>query len=100
MSDRLPNARPPTEEPSRVTPDGDRVAPNRNRSSRLMLFTNTSLGRGEIHALGTDDGLKIETQGAVDINNVGARALGDKVVNKVVSNLPIIPRFSLSLSRR
>ena len=31
---------------------------------------------------------------------MGARALGDKVVNKVVSNLPIIPRFSLSLSRR
>ena len=98
MSDRLPNGPPPTEEPSRVTGDGDRVA-NRNRSSRLTTYTNTSLGRGEIHALpGTDDGLEIGTQAAA-ADNVGARAQGDKVVNKVVSNLPDHPQI-FTLSRR
>ena len=94
VSDRLPNGPPPTEEPSRVTGDGDRVA-NRNRSSRLTTYTNTSLGRGEIHALpGTDDGSEIGREGAV-----GARAQGDKVVNKVVSNLPDHPQI-FTLSRR
>ena len=52
-----------------------------------------------LSSLHGSDGSEIEPQGASgDNNNAGARALGDKVVNKVVSNLPIIPRFSLSLS--